>query len=103
VIRLRSGLERTLERRWVGPLVLVLFVVLLAFVGLHVFGDHFEDAAAATCGGLLIVTVLPLALPRRDTSGFRLPPATSASLASAAPSAPPNLIARSLPQIPLLR
>lgn len=102
MIRLRSSLARALERRWVGPLVLVLLIVLLAFVGLHVFGDHFEDAAAATCGGLLIVTVLPLALPRRDTSGFRLP-ATSPALASAAPSAPPNLIARSLPQIPLLR
>jgi hypothetical protein len=102
VIRLRSSLARALERRWVGPLVLVLLIVLLAFVGLHVFGDHFEDAAAATCGGLLIVTVLPLALPRGDTHGFRLS-ATSPALASAAPSAPLNLIARSLPQIPLLR
>jgi hypothetical protein len=80
-----------------------LFIVLLAFVGLHVFGDHFEDAAAATCGGLLIVTVFPLAFSRRDAAGFRLLLATSASLAPAAPSAPPNLIARSLPQIPLLR
>src|SRR5215218_3641146 len=74
VIRLRSALVRALERRWVGPLVLVLLIVLLAFVGLHVFGDHFEDAAAATCGGLLIVTVFRLVLPSRDTTGFRLPP-----------------------------
>lgn len=103
MIRLRCALARTLERRWVGPLVLVFFIVLLAFVGLHVFGDHFEDAAAATCGGLLIVTVFRLALPRRDTGILRLRPATSPSLAPAAPSAPPDLIARPLPQIPLLR
>jgi hypothetical protein len=103
VIRLRSALARALQRRWVGPLVLVILVVLLTFVALHVFGDHFEAAAAAPCGGLLIVTVFRLALPRRDTGTLRLRPATSPSLARAAPSAPPNLIARPLPQIPLLR
>jgi hypothetical protein len=103
VIRLRSALVRALERRWVGPLVLVILIVLLAFVGLHVFGDHFEDAAAATCGGLLIVTVFRLVLPSRDTTGFRLPPGMRTAASPALPSPPPDLIARSLPQIPLLR
>ena len=103
MIRLRSTLARALARRWVGPLVLVLVIVLLAFVGLHVFGDHFENAAAATCGGLLIVTVVPLALPRRDTSGPRISLASSVTAVPASPSAPPDLVARSLPQIPLLR
>jgi hypothetical protein len=103
VIRLRSALVRALEKRWVGPLVLVILIVLLAFVGLHVFGDHFEDAAAATCGGLLIVTVFRLVLPSRDTTGFRLPPGMRTAASPALPSPPPELIARSLPQIPLLR
>jgi hypothetical protein len=87
----------------VGPLVLVILIVLLAFVGLHVFGDHFEDAAAATCGGLLIITVLRLALPTRETTGFRLPVSMRAAVSPASPSPPPDLVVRSLPQIPLLR
>jgi len=103
VLRLRSALDRALERRWVGPLVLVILVVLLAFVGLHVFGDHFEDAAAATCGGLLIVTVFRLVLPSRDTTGFRIALGMTRAASPGPPSPPPDLTARSLPQIPLLR
>src|SRR6266508_1702757 len=60
VIRLRAAIERAPERRWIWPLVLVALVVLLAFVGLHVLGDHFESAAAATCGGILLVSILVL-------------------------------------------
>ena len=87
-----------------GPLVLVILVVLLAFVGLHVFGDHFEDAAAATCGGLLIVTVFRVVLPKPGATTFRLPVGMSAAAAAvASPTRPPDVIARSLPLIPLLR
>ena len=103
MIRLRSALTRALERRWVGPLVLVMLVVLLAFVGLHVFGDHFEDAAAATCGGLLIVTVFRLLLPSPGTSGFRLPLGMRTAASPESPAPPPDLIVRSLQLIPLLR
>ena len=103
MIRLRGALVRALERRWVGPLVLVILVVLLAFVGLHVFGDHFEDAAAATCGGLLIVTVFRLVLPSREKTGLRPPLDKRTATGPASPSPPPDLIVRSLPLIPLLR
>ena len=86
-----------------GPLVLVILIVMLAFVGLHVFGDHFEDAAAATCGGLLIVTVFRLVQQSPATSGFRLRLGMRTVASPDAPSPPPDLIVRSLPLIPLLR
>ena len=86
-----------------GPLVLVILIVLLAFVGLHVFGDHFEGAAAATCGGLLIVSVFRLLVPSRDPTGFRLRLGLRAAAAPVPSTPPPDLIVRSLQLIPLLR
>jgi hypothetical protein len=76
---------------------------LLAFVGLHVFGDHFEDAAAATCGGLVLVTVFRLVLPNRETTDFRVPLGMKAAALRASPSPPPDVVVRSQPLIPLLR
>lgn len=103
MIRLRRALARALERRWIGPVVLVVVIVLLAFVGLHLVSDHFGEAAAATCGGILVVTVLPFATPRRVTTGFQLLAATRTPAGPAPPSEPPDGRARSLPQIPLRR
>jgi hypothetical protein len=103
VIRLRRALAGALERRWIGPVLLVIVIVLLAFVGLHLVVDHFGEAAAATCGGILIVTVLPLTLPRRQATALPLTLTTSTPAGPAPPLASSVRIARSLAQIPLRR
>ena len=103
MIRLRCALAQTLERRWIGPLVLILLVALLAFVGLHVFADHFEEAAAATCGGILIVAVIPFALSHRQETGDAVQIAGIGTLRASLLPPPPEGIAQSLPQTPLRR
>jgi hypothetical protein len=49
VIALRAWLERTSKRRWVGPLVIVLLVLLLAFVALHAVHDQALQQEAVEC------------------------------------------------------
>jgi hypothetical protein len=85
----------------VGPVVLAAVVVLLAFVGFHLVADHFEEAAAATCGGILIVTFAPRVIQRSDAPIPLI--ATSGPARPTLPSVAPLSIARSLPQIPLRR
>jgi hypothetical protein len=103
VIRLRCALERAFERRWVGPVVLAAVIVLLAFVGFHLVADHFEEAAAATCGGILIVTFAPRIIQRSDAPSPEFLIATNGPAGPTLPSVVPVGVARSLPQTPLRR
>jgi len=55
VILLRRWIQRTLERRWLGLLLLVLFGLLLGFVALHPITDEFVHSAALVCAVMALL------------------------------------------------
>lgn len=70
MILLRRWIDRALARRWLGPLVLVVLVLLLAFVALHTLSDHVLESAALVCTAVALffsaaVTLLAAPAVRR--------------------------------------
>jgi peptidoglycan/LPS O-acetylase OafA/YrhL len=65
MIRLRETLERACRHRWLGPLVIVLLVVLIAFVAIHEGGEKVFESAGELCVALaaLVLTILVQLLP----------------------------------------
>ena len=57
MIRLRETLERGCRHRWLGPLVILLLVVLIAFVALHEGGEKLFGSAGELCVALALVVV----------------------------------------------
>jgi hypothetical protein len=80
VIRLREMLERGMRHRWLGPVLIVLFAVLLALVVLHTTADQATEAGVV-CLAFLVILVT-LLLPRPPEIVLRLQRAR-------APRAPP--------------
>ena len=87
MIRLRRWIDCTLERRWLGPLVLLVLVLLLAFVALHSLSDHILESAALVCTAVALffsVAVTLLAAPAVRRLGVvvrgRAPPPRSSAL-----------------------
>jgi hypothetical protein len=60
MIRLRGTLERACRHRWLGPLVIVLLVVLIAFIAVHESGDKLLESAGELCVGLAALLVVTL-------------------------------------------
>lgn len=68
MIRLRETLERACRHRWLGPLVIVLLVVLIAFIAIHEGGDKLFESAGELCVALaavLLVTLVRVLPPLR--------------------------------------
>lgn len=65
MIRLRETLERGYRHRWLGPLVILLLVVLIAFVALHEGGETLFASAGELCVALALVLVGLVRAPAR--------------------------------------
>lgn len=81
MIRLCSWIDRLLERRWLGAIVLVALVLLLVVVLIHPVDDDVIESAALVCGALVLAVgaarvQLPLAFSVRPQApaGGRGPP-----------------------------
>jgi hypothetical protein len=57
VIRLRQVIERGMRHRWLGPLFVLLFVLLLVMTALHAIhdGDHMASGAGDVCLGIAVM------------------------------------------------
>jgi hypothetical protein len=68
MIRLRETLDHACRHRWLGPLVIVLLVVLIAFVAIHEGGEKVSEAAGELCvalAGVVLVTLVRALPPLR--------------------------------------
>jgi hypothetical protein len=65
MIRLRSGIERALGHRWLGPLIILALAVLLVFVVLHTAMDAAHDDIGLTCVAIAVLTFLILRVRRQ--------------------------------------
>lgn len=65
MIRLRSAIERALEHRWLGPLIILALALLLVFVVFHTTMDAAHgDGLGFTCIAIAAITFLILRLRR---------------------------------------
>jgi hypothetical protein len=72
VILLRGWIQRTLERRWVGLLLLVVVGALLAFVVFHPISDELAHSSALVCAVIaLLATAVLLSFQALDFAGNR--------------------------------
>jgi peptidoglycan/LPS O-acetylase OafA/YrhL len=76
LIRLRKLIDRALERRWLGILVLLVLVLLLAFVALHTAHDEAHDSLLLTC---VAITVLAACVVASTRGVIRVQPPRSMS------------------------
>jgi hypothetical protein len=89
MIRLRSRIDRALERRWLGLLFFLLLALLLVFVAAHPIADEFVASAALVCAVAALLAMVPLLAgsgPLRSVATARRsrppPAAPSAELAT---------------------
>jgi len=69
VIRASRGmLERACGRRWLGPAVGVVLVVLVLLIGLHVVADEFVEEAALICAVMVVSGLIVVPLAREKPS-----------------------------------
>jgi hypothetical protein len=97
MIRLRGAIDRALGRRWLGPLIILLLVVVMVFVVLHTAVDAAHDEIGLACLAVAAVILGLLVRPKQET-----PLRPSAPLRRRGPparpaEAPPNLILQALP------
>jgi hypothetical protein len=57
MIRLREVLQRARRHRWLGPLVIVLLVLLVAFVAFHEGSEKLFGSAGELCIAVALVVV----------------------------------------------
>ena len=76
MIRLRHEIDRALGNRWLGPIILLVLVGLLALVVLHVTIDQAIEASVV-CLALVIVFVRVVRPIRLRLLGLQTPPAAS--------------------------
>jgi hypothetical protein len=84
MIRLRQTIERGMRHRWLGPLFVVLFCLLLALMFLHGIhdGDHMATELGEFCLGLTVMFSLLIVIrlswrievPLLQTLSGRAPP-----------------------------
>ena len=60
MIRLRSAIDRALERRWLGLLIILVLALLLVFVVFHTTVDAAHDEGGLACLALAAAIVLLL-------------------------------------------
>lgn len=87
MIRLRATLELGLRHRWLGPVLILLFAVLLTLLALH---SAFDEALLS---GLLACVALALVVFVRS---FPPPAPARRSTGRIAPRAPPRLLGATL-------
>lgn len=76
MIRLRHEIDRALRHRWLGPIILLVLVGLLALVILHVTVDQALEASVVCLA--IVIFVVGIARPfRLRLLGLQTPPATS--------------------------
>lgn len=88
VIRALGKLEEGVCRRWLGPALALILVVLVLLIGLHPVADHFVEHAALTCAVIALVGAIvvpavggkPSPLPDRPAE-VRLPAGASVRIA----------------------
>jgi hypothetical protein len=61
MIRLRETLTRACRHRWLGPLVIIVLVVLIAVVALHEGGERLLESAGELCIAVAALGVVALA------------------------------------------
>jgi len=65
LIRLRELIDRALERRWLGILVLLALALLLAFVALHTAVDEAHDSLLFACAAIAVLAVCVVSATQR--------------------------------------
>ena len=76
MIRLRHEIDRALSHRWLGPIILLVLVGLLALVILHVTIDQAIEASVVCLA--IVIFVIGIVRPfRRRLLGLQTPPASS--------------------------
>lgn len=66
MIWLRSRLEHTRRRRWLWPLVAILFVLFLVMVAVHGVADD-ASTSSYICVGLVLLAFVAIVIPRLKT------------------------------------
>jgi hypothetical protein len=61
MIRVRDMLEHACRHRWLGPLVIVVLAVLIAFLAIHEGGEKLFESAGELCVALAAVAFVTLA------------------------------------------
>jgi hypothetical protein len=57
MIRLREALQRARRHRWLGPLVIILLVLLVAFIAFHEGSEKLFGSAGELCIAVAVVVV----------------------------------------------
>lgn len=60
MIRLRESIARACRHRWLGPLVILLLVLLIAFIAIHEGGEKLFESAGELCVALAAFVVVTL-------------------------------------------
>lgn len=68
MIQLRSAIDRALERRWLGLLIILVLALLLVFVVFHTTIDAAHDEGGLTCLALAAAIALLLLRARAGTT-----------------------------------
>lgn len=77
MIRLRHEIDCALRHRWLGPIILLVLVGLLALVVLHITIDQAIEASIVCLAIVMIVVRIVWPFRRRLLLGLQTPPAES--------------------------